>query len=40
MTNEEPTQEGEPDERWEVSIDGSSVKGAGGVGIVFKTPKG
>uniref|UniRef100_A0A2N9EQ75 Integrase catalytic domain-containing protein n=1 Tax=Fagus sylvatica TaxID=28930 RepID=A0A2N9EQ75_FAGSY len=25
-----------PDEEWEVEIDGSSVKGAGGVGIVFK----
>uniref|UniRef100_A0A2N9GP36 RNase H type-1 domain-containing protein n=1 Tax=Fagus sylvatica TaxID=28930 RepID=A0A2N9GP36_FAGSY len=29
-----------PDEEWEIEIDGSSVKGAGGVGIVFKTPEG
>ena len=38
---EEPPQDkGEPEEKWEVNIDGSSVKGAGGVGIVFKTPEG
>ena len=30
----------EPERKWEVEIDGSSVKGAGGVGVVFKTPKG
>jgi ribonuclease HI len=39
VTEEEP-QEGEPDKKWEVEIDGSSVKGEGGVGIVFKTPEG
>ena len=35
----EPSQE-KSEEKWEVNIDGSSVKGAGGVGIVFKTPEG
>ena len=35
----EPSQE-KSEEKWEVNIDGSFVKGAGGVGIVFKTPKG
>uniref|UniRef100_A0A2N9HFP5 RNA-directed DNA polymerase n=1 Tax=Fagus sylvatica TaxID=28930 RepID=A0A2N9HFP5_FAGSY len=35
----EPSEE-KPDEEWEIEIDGSSVKGAGGVGIVFKTPEG
>ena len=34
--DEEPSHE-ELEGRWEVSIDGSSVKGVGGVGIVFKT---
>jgi ribonuclease HI len=38
--DEEPTQEVEPEEIWEVNIDESSVKGAEGVGIVFKTPEG
>ena len=28
------------EEKWEVGIDGSSVKGARGVGIVFKTSEG
>jgi hypothetical protein len=35
----EPSEE-EPNKKWEVEIDGSSVKGARGVGVVFKTPKG
>uniref|UniRef100_A0A2N9F5Z7 Uncharacterized protein n=1 Tax=Fagus sylvatica TaxID=28930 RepID=A0A2N9F5Z7_FAGSY len=39
VTEEEPSEE-KPDEEWEIKIDGSSVKGAGGVGIVFKTPEG
>ena len=37
---EEEPQEEEPDKKWEVEIDGLSVKGAGGVGVVFKTPEG
>jgi ribonuclease HI len=37
---EEEPQEEEPDKKWEVKIDGSSIKGAGGVGVVFKTPEG
>jgi hypothetical protein len=37
--DEEPLQE-KSEEKWEVSIDGSSVKRVGGVGIVFKTPEG
>jgi ribonuclease HI len=28
-----------PEEKWEVNIDGSFVKGAGGVGVVFKMPE-
>uniref|UniRef100_A0A2N9HDB7 Uncharacterized protein n=1 Tax=Fagus sylvatica TaxID=28930 RepID=A0A2N9HDB7_FAGSY len=39
VTEDEPSEE-KPDEEWEIEIDGSSVKGAGGVGIVFKTPEG
>jgi hypothetical protein len=39
VVEEEPSQE-KSSEKWEINIDGSSVKGAGGVGIVFKTPKG
>uniref|UniRef100_A0A2N9HJR6 Uncharacterized protein n=1 Tax=Fagus sylvatica TaxID=28930 RepID=A0A2N9HJR6_FAGSY len=39
VTEDEPSEE-KPDEGWEIEIDGSSVKGAGGVGIVFKTPEG
>uniref|UniRef100_A0A2N9GTA9 Reverse transcriptase domain-containing protein n=1 Tax=Fagus sylvatica TaxID=28930 RepID=A0A2N9GTA9_FAGSY len=39
VTEEEPQGE-KLDEDWEIEIDGSSVKGAGGVGIVFKTPEG
>uniref|UniRef100_A0A2N9F9N7 Integrase catalytic domain-containing protein n=1 Tax=Fagus sylvatica TaxID=28930 RepID=A0A2N9F9N7_FAGSY len=35
-----PQDEREPEEKWEVNIYGSSVKGAGGVGIVFKTLEG
>uniref|UniRef100_A0A2N9FQ85 Uncharacterized protein n=1 Tax=Fagus sylvatica TaxID=28930 RepID=A0A2N9FQ85_FAGSY len=38
VTEDEPSEE-KPDEEWEIEIDGSSVKGAGGVGIVFKTPE-
>jgi ribonuclease HI len=39
--NKEPSQEkGELEEKWEVNIDGSSVKGVGGVGILFRTPEG
>uniref|UniRef100_A0A2N9ET33 Uncharacterized protein n=1 Tax=Fagus sylvatica TaxID=28930 RepID=A0A2N9ET33_FAGSY len=38
--NEDEPSEEKPDEVWEIEIDGSSVKGAGGVGIVFKTPEG
>uniref|UniRef100_A0A2N9ICH8 Uncharacterized protein n=1 Tax=Fagus sylvatica TaxID=28930 RepID=A0A2N9ICH8_FAGSY len=38
--NEDEPSEEKPDEEWEIEIDGSSVKGAGGVGIVFKTPEG
>jgi hypothetical protein len=37
--DEEPSQE-KSEEKWEVSIDGSSVKGARGVGIVFKMSEG
>ena len=37
--DEEPSQE-KLEEKWEVSIDGLSVKGVGGVGIVFKMPEG
>jgi hypothetical protein len=39
VAEEEPSEE-EPGKKWEVKIDGSSVKGAGGVGVVFKTPEG
>uniref|UniRef100_A0A2N9G1P7 Uncharacterized protein n=1 Tax=Fagus sylvatica TaxID=28930 RepID=A0A2N9G1P7_FAGSY len=39
VAEEEPSEE-RPDRNWEIKIDGSSVKGAGGVGIVFKTPEG
>jgi ribonuclease HI len=39
VTEEEPPEE-KPDRNWEVEIDRSSVKGAGGVGVVFKTPEG
>uniref|UniRef100_A0A2N9F122 Integrase catalytic domain-containing protein n=1 Tax=Fagus sylvatica TaxID=28930 RepID=A0A2N9F122_FAGSY len=39
VTEDEPSEQ-KPDEEWEVEIDGSSVKGAGGVGIVFRTPEG
>uniref|UniRef100_A0A2N9G9E6 Uncharacterized protein n=1 Tax=Fagus sylvatica TaxID=28930 RepID=A0A2N9G9E6_FAGSY len=39
VTEEEPSEE-KPDRNWEIEIDGSSIKGAGGVGIVFKTPEG
>ena len=39
VTENEPSKE-KPDEEWEIEIDGSSVKGAGGVGIVFKTLEG
>ena len=39
VTEEEPSEE-KPDKDWEIEIDRSSVKGAGGVGIVFKTPEG
>ena len=39
VVEEEPPEE-EPDRSWEAKIDGSSVKGAGGVGVVFKTPEG
>ena len=37
VAEEEPSEE-KPDRNWEIEIDRSSVKGAGGVGIVFKTP--
>ena len=39
MTKLEPSEE-KLDEDWAIEIDGSSVKGAGGVRIVFKTPEG
>ena len=39
VAEEEPPEE-EPGRSWEVKIDGSSVKGAGGVRVVFKTPEG
>ena len=39
-SKEPPQDKGEPKEKWEVNIDGSSVKGAGGVETVFKTPEG
>ena len=39
VMEDEPSEE-KLDEDWEIEIDGSSVKGAGGVGIVFKTPEG
>jgi ribonuclease HI len=39
VAEEEPSQE-KSEGKWEVKIDGSSVKGAGGVGIVFKTLEG
>jgi hypothetical protein len=39
VAEEEPSEE-KLDKDWEIEIDGSSVKGAGGVGIVFKTPEG
>jgi hypothetical protein len=39
VAEEEPLKE-KPKRKWEVEIDGSSVKGAKGVGIVFKTPEG
>ena len=39
MVEEEPSEE-KPERKWEVEIDGSFVKGAGGVGVVFKTPEG
>jgi ribonuclease HI len=39
VAEEEPSEE-KPNKKWEVEIDGSSVKGAGGVGVVFKTPEG
>ena len=39
MVEEEPSEE-KPERKWEVEIDGSFVKGAWGVGVVFKTPEG
>ena len=39
VAEEEPPEE-KPDRNWEVEIDGSSVKRAGGVRVVFKTPEG
>ena len=39
VAEEEPSQE-KSEGKWEVKIDGSSVKEVGGVGIVFKTPEG
>ena len=39
VTEEEPSEE-KLEEDWEIEIDGSTVNGAGGVGIVFKTPEG
>ena len=39
VAEEEPSEE-KSDKNWEVEIDGSSVKVAGGVGVVFKTPEG
>jgi hypothetical protein len=39
IAEEEPSEE-KPDRNWEIEIDGSSVKGAEGVGIIFKTPEG
>uniref|UniRef100_A0A2N9IAL2 Uncharacterized protein n=1 Tax=Fagus sylvatica TaxID=28930 RepID=A0A2N9IAL2_FAGSY len=39
VTEDEPSEE-KPDKEWEIEINGSSVKGAGDVGIVFKTPEG
>uniref|UniRef100_A0A2N9FT45 Uncharacterized protein n=1 Tax=Fagus sylvatica TaxID=28930 RepID=A0A2N9FT45_FAGSY len=39
VPEDEPSEQ-KSDEEWEVEIDGSSVKGAGGVGIVFRTPEG
>ena len=39
VVEEEPSQE-KSEGKWEVKINGSSVKGARGVGIVFKMPKG
>jgi ribonuclease HI len=39
VAEEEPLEE-KQERKWEVEIDGSSVKGVGGVGIVFKTPEG
>ena len=39
VAEEEPSKE-KPKRKWEVEIVGSSVKGAEGVGIVFKTPEG
>jgi ribonuclease HI len=39
VVEEEPSQE-KSEGKWEVKIDKSSVKGVGGVGIVFKTPEG
>uniref|UniRef100_A0A2N9HN36 RNase H type-1 domain-containing protein n=1 Tax=Fagus sylvatica TaxID=28930 RepID=A0A2N9HN36_FAGSY len=39
VAEEESSQE-KSEGKWEVKINGSSVKGAGGVGIVFKMPKG
>jgi hypothetical protein len=39
IAEEEPSEE-KPERNWEVEIDGSSIKGAGGVGVVFKIPDG
>uniref|UniRef100_A0A2N9GAF3 Reverse transcriptase n=1 Tax=Fagus sylvatica TaxID=28930 RepID=A0A2N9GAF3_FAGSY len=39
VAEEEPPEE-KPDRNWEIEIDGSSVKGARGVGIIFKTLEG
>ena len=37
--DEEPSQK-KSEEKWEININGSSVKGVGGIGIVFKMPEG
>uniref|UniRef100_A0A2N9ESK5 RNase H type-1 domain-containing protein n=1 Tax=Fagus sylvatica TaxID=28930 RepID=A0A2N9ESK5_FAGSY len=39
VAEEEPSQE-KSEGKWEVKIDGSSVKGVGGVRIIFKMPEG
>jgi dsDNA-binding SOS-regulon protein len=40
LKDDEPTEEAKPTSKWTVSIDGSSTRDSGGVGVVLKSPEG